>query len=288
MQRLAQKDEVHAGRRDRRRLDVSQAVFEVLEAVLSCQLGTVGHHLLAVVHGDDLSRPLREELGQGALARAQIGDDKRRQQFEQRFAQALPRTARDVVTSKLARQRVEVSLRRLRPLPQHHLEGFGVLFDLAKLRAGGVQQGEEMLVRRLVLCAGFVDPVEPVFSAAAVTDQFRRLQFGKLGGNVRLRQRKHLLQLGHAEFLLLQQQQNPHPRGIGDKAEGFEDRGHVGGIVSTHHDTSMPDFAAAGGRPFTALMPPRRRLFSAPPACAASAAPARSRLRSVSPKAGSS
>ena len=110
------------------------------------------------------------------------------------------------MATELARERIEISLRCSFALLQHDFERMRVLLHLADFIACGLQQGEEVLPEFGLLPIRFFEAVEAVFSRAAITDQPGSLELAELGGDVRLRQREHFLQFGHAEFLALQQQ----------------------------------------------------------------------------------
>src|SRR5271170_8039437 len=79
VQRLAQNHEVNAVRVNRRVLQIAEPEFQIFQAVLF-RLGRAERDdFFRVVHGDDFFRAARKQFAQQAFARAQIGDDERRQ-----------------------------------------------------------------------------------------------------------------------------------------------------------------------------------------------------------------
>ena len=58
VQRLAEEDEIDTAGLDRRVLDVAETELKIREAMLLREIGPVGDHGLAVIHGDDLLRAL--------------------------------------------------------------------------------------------------------------------------------------------------------------------------------------------------------------------------------------
>ena len=75
MKGLAEEGEIDGAGGNGWVLDVAEAVLEVCEAVLAGESGAELDHFFRVVDGDDFLCVAREQLGEGALAGAEIGND---------------------------------------------------------------------------------------------------------------------------------------------------------------------------------------------------------------------
>ena len=174
MERLAEDREVHAVRLDGRRLDVAQAVFEVGETVLARQRRAELDHLFRVVHRDDLPGRAREELGERALARAEVGDDHRRQQPQEHVRHALPRPARAIAAAEFARQPVEIFPRPVLALAQDEPQRDAVRRAFGDLLRAGRDDLPQPRAGRVGGVVGRGQPVIDVLARAPVLHQTRR------------------------------------------------------------------------------------------------------------------
>ena len=113
MQRLAQNHQVNAVRVNRRVLQIAQPELQIFQAVL-LRLGCAKrHHLLRVIHGDDLFAAARQQFAQQAFACAQISHDQRRQNPQQQMPERLPGPARPIDAVEAPGNLVEIDLRLL-------------------------------------------------------------------------------------------------------------------------------------------------------------------------------
>ena len=69
---LTEKRQINGIVFDGGRLDISESVFQVFEAVLGCRFCSEGYHFFRVVDGNNSLRFLRKELREGSFARPQI------------------------------------------------------------------------------------------------------------------------------------------------------------------------------------------------------------------------
>jgi hypothetical protein len=96
MQRLAQNHQVNAAASIGGFCRFAQAEFQILHFVF-LRLGRAERHdFFRIVHGNDFFRAAREQFAQQTFARAQIGDDQRRQNSQQQMSERLPRPARPI------------------------------------------------------------------------------------------------------------------------------------------------------------------------------------------------
>ncbi len=115
MQRLAEDDQIHAPGFDRRVLKIAQAELQVLQVVLLRLCRAERDDLLRVVHRNDLLAAARQQFAQQTFARAQIGDDQRRQDPQQQMPERLPGAARAIDAVKPPGDLVEINLRLFAP-----------------------------------------------------------------------------------------------------------------------------------------------------------------------------
>ena len=216
VQRLAEERQVHRAAANGHVLQVAQAVFQVADAVLARQFRAELHHLFGIVDGDHLLGALRHQLGDGAFARAQVGDHHGRHELEERFGDALPGAAGHVLASEFAGQLVEVAAHLVLALAQGQAQ---------RLRGPPAASGTSPAAwrSRFHQLGGRRQAVEGVLAGAPVVHQAGLLQLRQVGGNVALALRQDLLQLRHGQLFLLQQQQQPQPAGVGRQPQRFQD-----------------------------------------------------------------
>jgi hypothetical protein len=90
MQGLAQNCEIDTVFRNRRIFNVAEPVFEVLEAVLFCELRSEFDHLRRIIDGDDFARVFSEQLRKRPFAGPQVGNCQWREQGDERVCQRFP------------------------------------------------------------------------------------------------------------------------------------------------------------------------------------------------------
>ena len=113
MQGLAQDHQVNAVRLNRRVLQIAEAEFQIFQSILF-RLGRAERDdFFRVVHGDDFFRAARKQFAQQAFARAQIGDDERRQNPQQQMSERLPGAAWPINPVEASGDLVEINLRLL-------------------------------------------------------------------------------------------------------------------------------------------------------------------------------
>ena len=173
------------------------------------------HHLLGIVDGDHLLRPLRHQLRDRALPGAQIGDHHRRHQLEQRLGNSLPGPSRYVLAPELAGQLVEVAAHVVAALSQRQAQRLLVLRGLGNFHRG--------LAEKLHQFGGRREAIKGVLPHPAVLHQAGLLELREVGGDLALALGQDLLQLGHRQFLLLEQQQHAQSIGVGRQPQGFQD-----------------------------------------------------------------
>ena len=174
-------------------------------------------HFLGVIDGDDFFSRSREELGEGSLSGAEVGDHHRRQEPQQGVGQRLPRTTGHISAAEFSRKAVEILGRLVLAFSQRKGQVSLVLrrlFQFLPRRLQNRSRRRPQILRRRV---------ENVFSNPAVAHQILAFELCELGRDSRLRQAEDFLQFGDHEFLLDQQQHQPQPHLIGQHAQRFQD-----------------------------------------------------------------
>ena len=133
VQRLAEDGEVDAAFFNGWILDVTDAEFQVGQPVGHGQLLGVIDHFWREIDGDDLLRPLGEELGKRALSSAQIRDVAVIERFDERLGEGFPRASGNVVLAESSREFVEVGSGVILALSQDVAEREVVPRDLGNL-----------------------------------------------------------------------------------------------------------------------------------------------------------
>lgn len=90
VQGLAEQGQVHRSWLNGGGFNVSQAVFQIVQAVLAGQFLPQFHHAGGIVHRNDPFGAGRNKLGDEPLSRPQVGDNVVIQDAEQRPGQRLP------------------------------------------------------------------------------------------------------------------------------------------------------------------------------------------------------
>ena len=242
MQGLAQKDQIDGGIRDRRLFQIPVAILQIGKAIRLGDLGSIFHHLFGGIDRDDPLRPLGQQLGKCAFPRSQIRDHLRRHQQQQGLRQRLPRPARQITAAELPRQLVKINPRGIRTLPQHQLQRRPVRRSFRDFRGAFPQQRTQRRTHP-------VQPIDGVLPRSPRLHQTRVLQQPQLRRNPALFHRQDLLQFGHRQFRLVQQEQQPQPGRFTEKAEGVEQREHrqVGFLhksprtLNQSHQKEIPD-----------------------------------------------
>ena len=213
MQRLAQDCQVHRPFFNGWIFDIAESVFEIGKAMLHGKLRAELHHLRRIIDRDDLLRRLREQLGECALARAEVGDVLRGQERDQGMRERLPGTSRHIAASEFPRQLVEIGARQVLPFPQRHFQRGAIarrLRKLARQRPRQLAYFRARGVQRIGLRQAVVD----VFPRAPVDYHAGAFQLRKMTRDSRLAHAHDVLQLGDGEFLLLEEEHEPEPGGI--------------------------------------------------------------------------
>ena len=134
--------------------------------------------------------------------------------LQQCLGQSLPGAAGDVVLAEAAGQLVEIRTGLVPALALEVAQRGGVLGDLRQLFRGFLRQAGQG--------RSHFGAVEIVLSAALVANQPAALELGELGRNPALTHAEQLLQVRHAQGLRFQKEQDPQPRRIGEKLQGFQ------------------------------------------------------------------
>src|SRR5262245_5473088 len=167
MQRLTQEREVNRVLLDRRILDVTQAVFAILETAAFRELSSELDHLRRVIDRDDLARFFGQQLRKRPLTRAKIGNRERREERDHRMRQRLPGATRTITATEPARQLVKIFARFVLTLAQDHLERRAIALGLRHFaRERPSQLTDSGALRVELLTVG--QPVIDVFSRAAI------------------------------------------------------------------------------------------------------------------------
>ena len=90
MERLREEDQIDGAVFDGKLFHVAQPVLDVFYAMAQSLLAADLDHFGGAVDGDHFGCSLRQQQRKGALAGAQIGNDHRRHQPQQRLGHALP------------------------------------------------------------------------------------------------------------------------------------------------------------------------------------------------------
>jgi len=141
---LGEEGEIDGGVVDGDFLDVAEAVFEVGEVVFLGEFGAELDHLGGVIEGDDFLCALGEELGEGAFARAEVGDGLVVEDLEEGFGETFPGAAGDVLAAELSGQFVEVGAGLVLSLAEDVGEGAGVLGAFGEFLGGAGGDVEEV------------------------------------------------------------------------------------------------------------------------------------------------
>lgn len=155
--------------------DVAEAVFEIWQGVLLGERCAELHHLRGVIDCDDLACSLCQKLGEGAFARAEIGDHVVVEDLDESFGEAFPGTTGDILAAELSGEFVEVSAGFILPFAEDVGEGGGILASFGEF---GRSLGGNVEEIGLGLAG-----IDVVFAGAEVGDEAFFLQLGELGGD---------------------------------------------------------------------------------------------------------
>jgi hypothetical protein len=158
---------------------------------------------------------LGDELRDGAFARAEVGDHHGRHELEQRFGDAFPGTAGDVLAAEFSGQLIEVAPHFVLPHAERVAQGGAIVFGIGDLAGGLVQQIHHARRR--------FQAVEGVLAGAAIVHQTGLFELRQAGGDLALAFAQYLLKLRHGELFLFQKQQNAEAVRIGRQPQCFED-----------------------------------------------------------------
>ncbi len=120
---LAEEGEIDGAGGNGGGLDVAEAILEIGEAVIAGEGGAELNHFFRIIDGDDFFCVAGEKLGEGAFARAEIGDDDGADEREEEVGDAFPCAARAVAAAELAGEMVEVLAGFVAALGEDELEG---------------------------------------------------------------------------------------------------------------------------------------------------------------------
>ena len=218
MQGLAQKREVDARGGNRWFFDFAEPVLEILEAVLFGQAGTELDHFFRVVDGDDLLGTSSEELGEGAFAGAQIGDDDGRHEGKEHVGDAVPGAAGAIGAAKFPGELIEVLAGAVVPLFERNLESGQVAGGFGQFLGRGLHDRVQFGVFPIV-----DQHVVDVLSRTAITDEPGLAKLREVAGNPRLAHTEDLLDFDDGELFLLEKEEETQARFVGEKAQGFYD-----------------------------------------------------------------
>ena len=175
MQRLAEDDEIDAARRDGRLGQVAQAELEIGDALLLGLGATKRDHLGGVVHGDDFFRAPREQLGEPALAGAQVSHNDSGHKLRKERADFRPGASWTKTFSQAAGDAVEVIARGGTAFLQHEFQSGRVGLSCGHFAQGGPGRLEDMAR----VGAHFGD--ERVVGALAFAARFNQLHAAQVG-----------------------------------------------------------------------------------------------------------
>lgn len=214
---LGEEGDVDARIVDGELFHVAEAVIEVGKAVFSCEIGAVFDHFFAAVDGDDALGTLGEELRDGALAGAEVGDDERGEELKEGFGESAPTAPGDVVAPELARKFIKIGANLVAAAGEDEVEGFGVeggFGDFECALAEDVEQSRD---------GEGAKAVKDVLAGAAILDQIFRFQVGEVGGDGALAETEDFLEFGDREFFPFKEEEEAEPVGVGEEAKSFED-----------------------------------------------------------------
>lgn len=203
---LAEDGEVEGAGVDGGLLDIADAVFEVGEAVAVGEVLAELDHFRGEIDGDDFFGALGEELGEGALAGAEVGDDLVVEDLDEGLGEGFPGAAGDVILAKAAGEFIEIGAGGVPALAEEVLEGGGVRSDFRDLGSGEAGDLHEV--------GGGGGGVDVVLAAALVGDEFLHFQLGELGGDAALAHSQNLLEFSHRERFLGQQHEDAEAGGV--------------------------------------------------------------------------
>src|SRR6516162_2199635 len=108
VQRLAQDCKVDAVFRDWRVFNIAQPVFKVFESVFLRQLRPKLNHLWRIIDRTNFARAFRKQLRGWRVGWSLSGDRQRGEQRDQSVCERLPRPARDIASTELASELIEI------------------------------------------------------------------------------------------------------------------------------------------------------------------------------------
>ena len=217
MERLGEDGEVDGFVRERDAFDVAELIGEIEEAVFLRELGADFDHAGRVVDAGDGAGAVGEELGNEALAGAEVGDVDGGGEPEREVADGFPGAAGAVVFAEAAGDEVEILFLGTAAFLEDAVEVAAVFGDDGEVSHGldGGAQEREGLGRH----AG-AEGVEGFFALAAVGDEVDLPEERELGGDAGLAHAEDFLELGDGEFLARHEGEEAQAGGVG---EGFED-----------------------------------------------------------------
>ena len=166
------------------------------------------------IDGDDVFGALSKQLGEGSLARTEVGDDVVVEDLEKTLREGFPGTAGHIVAPEFAGQFVKVGARSVLPFAQNMAEGSEVLLALGELCARLACDLEEIV--------GHPGGVDIVLPGALVDDEPFLLKLSELRRYPGLAHAEDFLQFRHAEILLREQEEQPEPGAVGEQFQGIE------------------------------------------------------------------
>src|ERR1043166_3403257 len=108
MQSLTEQDEIDRVLGNRRLLEIAQPVFEIVDSMLSSELGAEFDHLWRIIDRYDFARVSSQELRKGAFPGAEIGNGQAGNQRDQRVRESFPGTARHITASEFSSKLIEI------------------------------------------------------------------------------------------------------------------------------------------------------------------------------------
>jgi len=149
---------------------------------------------------------------------AKIGHCERRQQCDQCVGKRPPGTSRNITAPKFSGELIEIFPRSILAFAQCQLQrravarGFG---NLARKASQHFLDASAGAVSAPTLCRAVVN----IFASAPILDHTGTPQLREMTRDTRLPHAKNVLQLGNGEFFLLEQQEQPQSRRIGQQSQ---------------------------------------------------------------------
>ncbi len=222
VERLREEDAIDRSGADGQLFHVADSEVDVFDSDALRVVAADVNHLFRAVDGDDFFGALGEEQGEGAFARAEVGDDHGRQEAQQRFGEALPGFPWDIVGTETACDGVKEAAHLVLALFEDAAHGGLVGGELGGLLLGvGEDFAEDLMVGRVGWGGG--EAVEAVLPGAAVFDEARLPELREVGGDGALAHGEDFLQFGDGELLGPQEEQDAEAVGVGEDAQGFHD-----------------------------------------------------------------